>query len=150
MPTDPTTPCGPAGVWEGRVNEDGSYSVLARVTGLDATGAELAPGEGNLVKQADLSSISCKVFDLGTSRTNQSGSEVLPAPTPTPAANVFDTPRTVGWGADDLGYNFRHDLGPAYAPDGDHWYLIEYKFTLTTGGVGWLKVRVKASPDQTG
>lgn len=140
-----------AATWYGDVNEDGSYSVLARVTSLDGSGTEVRPEEGPCLTQADVSTITCKVFALGTNKNNPSGTEITPAPTLTPAANIFDTLRTTGWPtpSDPDGYNFRHDLSPTYAPNGGEWYLLEYKFTLTGGGVIWLKVKVRSAPVQT-
>lgn len=139
-----------AGTWYGEVNEDGSFSILARITALDAAGQEVVPREGPCLTQADVASIACRVFDLGRNKDNPAGSEVLPAPTLTPAANIFDTLRTSGWPLDrDIwGYNFRHDVSPIY--DGSpgtaslgEWYLLEYKITLTNGGIVWLRVKVK-------
>lgn len=140
-------------VWTAAVPEDGAFSVLARVCSLDGTGnagAEVAPGEGVPLARADVSGVACKVFDLGTDRGNQDGTALTPDPTVTVSVNVFDALRTVGWGPDPDGYNFRHDLaGTTYAPTGGHWYRIEYKFTLTAGGVAWLNVVVKALPEQS-
>lgn len=136
-------------VWQGRVNEDGSFSLLARVTSLDGTGEEYRPGEGNVLLQADVATVTCRVYDLGTDRTNQGGVEITPAPTLLPANNLYDTLRVTGWRKDPVGYNFRHDLGPAYCPDANEWVLVEYKFTLTGGGVVWAKFLVQATPVRT-
>ncbi len=133
----------------GKVSEDGTFSVLARITSLDGTGLEVVAGEGNVLTQADIASITCKVFDLGTNRNNTSGTEVTPAPSLAVATNVFDTLRTTGWGQDSYGYNFRHDVSASYVPDGGEWVLLEYKITLTAGGVAWLKVKVYAEAVQT-
>lgn len=119
------------------VNEDGSFSILARIVSLDGTGSEVVPGEGPCIKQADIFSISCKVYDLGSNEFATTGTEITPAPTVTAASNMFDTLRTTGWpvAQDPSGYNFRHDLGPTYVPSPNNWYQIEYLFTLTSGGV---------------
>lgn len=136
-----------AAVHSARVHEDGSFSVLARVTSLDATGDEQALGEGGCVQQADVSSIACKVYSLGTDPDNLAGTEVTPAPTVAVASSVLDTLRTAGWTKDTYGYNFRHDVAPAYVPNPNEYYLVEYKFTLVTGGaVAFLKVLVKTLP----
>lgn len=132
------------GTYYGKVNEDGSFYVLARVCSLDGSGEEVVPGEGAVLQQADVSAITCKVYDLGTNRNATSGTEVTPAPTVTVSTSVFDALRTVGWDKDTWGYNFRHDLSASYAPTGGDWYLLEYKFTLVSGGVAWLKVKVQA------
>lgn len=128
---------------EGVVHEDGTASVLARMTSLDGTGEEQFPGEGNVLKQANINSISAKVYNLGSNKNNASGTEVLPAPTLTPAANVFDTLRVIGWKEDEAGYNFRHDVSATYLSDPNTWYLVEYKFVLASGGVAWLLAKMK-------
>ena len=137
--------------WYGKVNEDGSFSILSRVTSLDGTGTQVKAREGNCLKQADVDNIMCKVVALGTNKYATSGTEITPAPTLTPAANLYDTLQTNGWPTEDdwAGYNFRHDISPTFVPDGDQWYLFEYKFTLDTGGIEWLKVRVFAAAVQT-
>lgn len=129
----------------GSVPEDGTFSILARITSLDGTGEELAPGEGALLKQADVSAITCKVYDLGASRAAEAGTAITPDPTVTVSNVIFDTVRTVGWSEDPYGYNFRHDLAVDYVPNSDRWYLFEYKFTLLAGGTAWLRVKVKAT-----
>lgn len=141
----------PAQTWYGSVNEDGSYSILARVCALEGSGSELAVGEGNAVQQADISTITAKVFSLGTNKNSTSGTEVTPAPTLTAAANIFNTLRTVGWPTveDQHGYNFRLDIGPTHTANGNEWYLTEIKFTLTSGTVIWLPVKVKTQLMQT-
>lgn len=134
-----------AAVWFGKVNEDGSFSVLARVTALEGTGTEVQAEEGPSLKQVDVSAITCKVYDLGTNRDAQTGTPVAPDPVLTPAANLFDTLRTSGWPTkrDKAGYNFRHDVAATYCTSPENWYLLEYKFTVTGGGVIWLEVRVE-------
>lgn len=140
-----------AATWYGVVNEDGNYSVLARMVSLDGTGEEVSPGEGPVLKQADVTTITAKVYSLGSDRNNAAGVEVTPAPSLTVSANLFDTLRTAGWPTerDIFGYNFRHDLAGAYAPEPEEWYLVEYKFTLVGGGVAWLKVKVLAAGVRT-
>ena len=118
----------------GVVNEDGSFSVLGRVCSLDGSGDEYGEGEGNVLQQADVSAITCKVFDLGTDEA-ATGTAVSPDPTVTISTSVFDTLRTVGWPTDRVGYNFRHDLGPTYTADPGEYRRAEYKFTLTDGSV---------------
>lgn len=134
----------------GTVNEDGTFTVLARVCSLDGTGDEYADGEGNVLKAADVSSVTCKVFDLGTDETTAAGTEVTPAVTvATPADVLFDPLRTVGWAEDRVGYNFRHDLGPGYAADPGEYRRVEYKFTLTGGGVFFVNALVLTKAVQT-
>jgi hypothetical protein len=124
------------------VDEDGQLSVLSRLTSLSGTGSELVQGEGPVVKVADVSTITCKVYDLGDERDADTGTEVPPAPTLT-SVNVFDTLRTAGWKSDVIGYNFRHDVAAAYLADPAEWRLFEYEVTLTDGALICLEVRVK-------
>lgn len=133
--------------WYGKVNEDGAYSILSRLTSLNGSGTAVHRREGNLIQQVDVASITCKVYNLGVDRNAESGTEVGSAPTVVVSTSIYDTLQTLGWPTEDdyAGYNFRHDLSAAYAPEANVWYLVEYKVTLTSGGVLWLKVRVKSS-----
>jgi hypothetical protein len=133
----------------GVVNEDGTFSVLGRVCSLDGTGDEQSPGEGNVLKAADVAEVTCKVFDLGTDETTAAGAEVTPAPTVVVATSVLDALRTAGWSEDRVGYNFRHDLGPAYAADPGEYRRVEYRFTLTGGGVFFVNALVLTKGVQT-
>jgi hypothetical protein len=140
-----------AATFFGRVNEDGNFSVLARVCALEGSGAQVAPEEGYCLTQADVSSIVCKVFDLGSDRDNAAGTPVTPDPAVTVSASVYDALQTNGWPTtqDQAGYNFRFDVSPAYAPAANEWYLLEFKFTLSGGGIAWLRVKVKTVPVQS-
>lgn len=133
----------------GIVNEDGSFSVLGRVCSLDGTGVEVVRGEGNCLKQADVNSITCKVFDLGTDPDNLTGTPVPPDPTVLVSSAIRDSLQRVGWKEDLWGWNFRHDVDPSYVPTGGNWYLIEYKLTPVSGGPMWRRVKVKALGEQT-
>lgn len=139
-----------ARIFYGTVQEDGNYTVLARMCSLDGTGDEYIPGEGKVLKQADVSSIGCKVYALGTDKNSLTGTEVTPSPSVSISSSIFDTLRTTGWPlvppGDLHGYNFRHDLSGTYAPAPEEWYLIEYTFNLASGGVAYLKEKVKTVP----
>lgn len=116
--------------------EDGTNTVLGRLTARDGTGtATGVNGEGNWIKKADLSSITCAVFDLDGSTPGTA----IATPTITIASNVLDTPVTTAvlWTADTTGYNFLVDLGPSNFPTGGNKYRVEFKFTTTGGAVGW-------------
>ncbi len=139
---------GPGGVFYGVVDESSSFSILARLVSLDGSGPEVEQGEGSILLREDFESIQCKVFILGENRDNQVGTEVLPDPIPVIAANIFETLQTSGWPLDLSGWNFRFDVSPLYdamAGTGGlgDWYLLTFKFTLLTGGVFYLKVKVK-------
>jgi hypothetical protein len=145
---------GAAGIWYGVVNEKGNFSVLARLTSLSGSGGEVIRGEGFCLKQADVSTITCKVFDLGIDKDNPAGTPVLPDPALSPTVNIFDSLVMTGWNKDNFGYNFRHDVVPAYDSyvgtglEGA-WFLLEYKLTLVDNTVMWLKVKVKTTLIQT-
>lgn len=108
--------------------EDGSATVYGRLMSRDGTGASII-GEGKYLKQADLSSITYKVFET------DSGSEVTTG-TVTIADAIFDAPQT---STDDpvwqsvKGFNFRHSLAYTCFPTGGKTYRVEYLF-ITTGG----------------
>lgn len=136
-----------AGTFYGTVNEDGSFSVLARAVSLEGTGETVRDEEGPCLIPDDVASITCKVYDIGSTRNATTGVEITPAPTLTPASNLYDELQKAGWdvGMDPHGYNFRHDVSPTYCPSPNNWYYLEYKITLTGGGVVWLKGRVKTA-----
>lgn len=132
--------------WYGRVYEDGSFKVLARLVSIDGSGEEVQPGEGNCIQQSDITSITCHIYDLGSNRNNQSGSEITPAPTVTVVDTILDILAVVGWSADYYGYNFMHNISKTYLPNPSNYYLIEYEFTLAAGGNMWLRVIVNTNP----
>lgn len=138
-------------MWYGQVQEDGTFSVLSRITALSGTGTTVRDIEGPCVKKADVASITCKVYSLGTNRNNQAGVALSPDPTVTINDSIFDTLQTSGWPTteDRAGYNFRFDVGATYVPNGNEWYLIEFKITLASGAIVWLKLKVKTSSGQT-
>lgn len=116
--------------------EDGSATCLARVTARDATGAATGVhGEGNWIKQADLSTITCKIFD----RSGSTPDTALSTPTVTISTAIQDTPVTspVIWTLGEPGWNFLFDVAATAFPTGGHKYLIEFTFT-TTGNTKWI------------
>jgi len=117
--------------------EDGSTTALARITARDATGAATGiSGEGKWIKQADLSSITCAIYDISSSTPDAATS----TPTVTISSAIIDTPVTDGviWDVDSTGYNFLFDFASTAFPTGNHRYRIEFKFTTTGGAVLWL------------
>lgn len=116
--------------------EDGSAIALARVCADDATGAwTTVPGEGNFVKQADLSTITCKVFDRSDTVTPDTP---IATPSVTLAA-ILDAPVTDQhiWDIDSYSYNFKYKLPGTCFPIGGHRYRVEFYFTAT-GGSTWV------------
>lgn len=114
--------------------EDSTATVLARLTARDGSGSATGVnGEGNWLQQADISTITCAVFDLDSTTPSTAINE----PTVTIADVILDTPVTTNtlWTKDLKGYNFIHDLGPANFPTGNHTYRVEYTVTLGSGTV---------------
>lgn len=114
--------------------EDGSATVLGRLAGRTGSGnATGVDGEGNWLQEADISTITCKIFDLDSS-TPDTATET---PTVTISSVILDTPVTtnVVWTKDTIGYNFIHTLSSTYFPTGDRRYRVEYEVTLAGGGV---------------
>lgn len=105
-----------------QVNEDSSFSVLARVH-----------ADGSNIVQTDLSSISRSIY-------NGSSGALISGPTALTVANViFDTLQVDGrWSKDSTGYNFRDDIGSTVLTDPSIEYVLEYKFTLNTGTVFYM------------
>lgn len=118
-----------------RWQEDGSATCLARVCARDATGAATGvSGEGKWIKQADLTSITCKIFD----RSSATPDTATASPTVTISSAIIDTPVTSTeiWDVDSTGYNFLFDIAPTAFTTSGHKYLVEFYFT-TTGGTKW-------------
>lgn len=114
-------------------NEDGSATFLAVLGADNGSGSVITGGGlGKWLQQANISSISCNVYDVTDSDT-----EVTPAPSITVSDVIFDTVQTDGaaWSLDDnaLGYNFKATLAPTYFPTGGHVYRVEFYFTLSGG-----------------
>lgn len=116
--------------------EDGSAVALGRLasdsgTG-DWTGVE---GEGNFLKQADIDTITYKVFDRSTTTPDTA----ILTGTLTLSSVIFDTPVKDKklWPDDDYGYNFKHTLPTTAFPTGDNVIRVEYKITTVGSAVGW-------------
>lgn len=114
-------------------NEDGTATCLARLTARDATGSWTGvPGEGNFLKQADLSSITYSTFDRSSSTPNTA---IVDAATVTISTAIQDTPvmTSVLWVVDTYGHNFVFDVPYTCFPTGGHVYDVEF-MAITTGG----------------
>lgn len=115
-------------------NEDGDATALGRITARNGSGAATGvDGEGNWLQQADVSTITCKVFDLNSATPETA----ITTPTVTVSSAVLDIPVTTNviWTKDTTGYNFLHDLAASNFPTGGHWYRVEYTVTLSGGAV---------------
>ncbi len=114
--------------------EDGDATVLARLTARNGSGAATGiDGEGNFLQIADISTITCKIFDLDSATPDTA----ISTPTVTVSTNVLDTVITAQtiWTRDTTGYNFLHDLAGSEFPTGERRYRVEYTVTLTGGAV---------------
>lgn len=117
--------------------EDGAATVVARLCDRDATGAATGvDGEGKWVKEADISTITCGVYDLDSATPGTA----IATPTVTVATAIEDTPVTNGqiWAVDDTGWNFYHDLDGTNFPTANHKYRVIYTVTMTGGKVWWF------------
>jgi len=113
-------------------HEDGDSTILGRITARNGTGSATGiDGEGNFLKQADISSIVRKTFDL-------EGDVTAPVETTlTVSTVVLDTVITTNtiWTLDTTGYNFIDDVAASLFPTGGRRYRIEYIVTLSGGAV---------------
>jgi hypothetical protein len=120
--------------------EDGSAYVFARVAAYDGTGAATGiDGEGKWIKQADLASISCDVFNITPGYATPT--TAVASPTVTISSAIQDTPVTSreNWTIDDIGWNFFFHLAPTnFATPGK--YVAEFYFTTTGSAKWWLQV----------
>lgn len=116
-------------VHRGSAIEDRPCTIIGRFTAITATGnTSPVEAEGKLIKQADVSSISCKVYDpTGT---------IINTYTPTAASNVFDTIQTtLTWLLIDGGGNFRYTIPAGGFPSGGVVNRAEVTITLTDGSL---------------
>lgn len=117
----------------GVFNEDGTATIQGRAVARDGTGATIA-GEGKLLQQADISTITIKVFKLVDPPV-----ETFSA-TLTVSAVIFNTLQVdATWvpGIDSIGYTFSTDIPASAFPDGDVKYRAEVRGTTTGGSVFW-------------
>ena len=117
-----------AGITYGSVYEDIGACVIHRFASIFGTGSESPnPLEGNLVKQADVASISVMVFDVD-------GTQIGSTLSPSASSTFFDTLQTSGtWGNLARGGNFRYYIPGEYFPTGGTTNRAEITVTLTDG-----------------
>jgi hypothetical protein len=116
------------GVYTGEAWEDIGATLIARFASIFGTGAASPDAtEGNLILQADVSSISVKVFDVD-------GTQISTTLAPTAASTIFDTLQTAAtWGKLNDGGNFRYTVPGTYFPSGGTTNRVEVVITLTDG-----------------
>lgn len=116
-------------------NEDGDATVLGRMAARNGSGTQTGvSGEGRFLKQSDVSTITCKVFDLDSATPDTA----IATPAVAVASAVLDSPIASDdsmsvWTVDSYGYNFIHDLAASCFPTGGHAYRVEYEVTLVGG-----------------
>ena len=123
-------------VYQTRWQEDGSAVIKARLSADDGTGSATGvSGEGNFIKQADISTITRLIKNV-TAGTDDGGASL------TVSSTIVDTPVTSSakWKTDATGYNFIDIIPATKFATGGSVYQVEYKITLTGGLVLWLKL----------
>lgn len=97
------------------VFEDSTFFLLARVLGTD----------GTAIQQADVNSITYKIFNLSVDSTTPDSSGTL-----TVGDSIFDTLQTdARWDVDSVGYNFRWQILSNVLTNPNCTYQIEVIFT---------------------
>lgn len=99
--------------------EDSAAICMARVLG----------NAGTAITQADIDSITCKVYDLADTAS------AVDEPTVTVSNAVFDALQTSDprWTEDDTGYNFLFVVPATAFPEGGKEYRVEFKFSPASG-----------------
>ncbi len=113
--------------------EDSSATVLGRLAARNGSGKQTGRvGEGRWLKQSDISSITCKVFDMSVDPD-----VVIATPAVVVKNVIYDRPilsQSI-WDIDTIGYNFLHDLAPSNFPTGTNTIRVEYRVTTSDGAV---------------
>ena len=102
--------------------------------------ARLLKEDGAALAEADLSSISMKIFDytdLATAIVIGSGSVTALTIATSTAGSTFDTSN---WSKDDIGYNFSLTYDTASFLSGGHTYRVEIK--IVTSSIGNIYIPV--------
>lgn len=126
-------------------HEDGTATVLGRATARNGSGSPTGVRtEGNFLKQSNVSTITCAVYD----RSSSTPANAIETPTVTISTSVLDTVVTTSvlWDEDTVGYNFLHDLANTNFPNGDVIYRVTYTWTLTGGEVFRIAYEGRAEP----
>jgi len=105
-----------AKVIQARVIESSAAVLMARIV----------KDDGSAIVQADVSSITCNVYD--------ENKNLIASPSLTVAGNVTNTlVKNAAWQADSTGFNFSAKLAGTNWPVGGETYRVEVKFTPTSG-----------------
>lgn len=117
---------------------------LGRLTAIDGTGQPTGVrGEGNWLKQADVSTMAYAVYDI----TDQDSVTTVVSSTSLTVSTVLsDTPsnNTARWPNDGIGYNLTHSIPAASFPTRGNRYRVVYTVTLTSGSASQIVVQGEA------
>jgi hypothetical protein len=119
-------------------------TLLCRVAAADGTGQPTGVrGEGNWIKQADVSTLTYLVQDI----TDETAiTTVVSSTSLTVSTVISDTPttNTAKWTADGVGYNFAHSIPVASFPTRGNRYRVVYTLTLTSGNASQIVAQGEA------
>ncbi len=121
-------------------DSNGVAPVFARMACDEGTGEYTGiPGEGNWIKQADLSGITYSVTDI---TDPEDEAEIVTATSLTVSAVLSDTPSNNprNWKVDQIGYNFSHRIPASSFPTRGNRYRVSYAVTTTGGNVRHLNL----------
>lgn len=121
-----------------RWRQDGSATLLARLAEMPTSPTVGATGTPLTI--ADVSAIQYTAYSDGAAVDGHDAADLDPADV------MLD--ELAGWPEDDVGYNFRHTLGPSAFPAGSVLGVIRYKFTLASGYVVFLEFRGPVEPTE--
>lgn len=123
--------CGSVGPIDVSVQEDTPYELYMRVTAFNGSGAASpVANEGNLVTQANVSSIAVKAYDMESGEQN--GTTLAPVV----ADTIYNTLQTTGiWARLTNGGNCRIVLPATFFPTGSKQVQIETTFTLSDASI---------------
>jgi hypothetical protein len=122
------------------VNQNGSWTLLGRVTSQDANGPlSPVPSEGNLILPTDLTSVLINAYDP----TGPNPATPIFSVSPAPASVIQATLQTLGiWTLIVGGGNFEYNFGASIFTLPNHDYLVVVTFTTTGGTVSYGQSQV--------
>lgn len=119
-------------------------TLLCRVAASDGTGQPTGVrGEGNWLKQADVSTLTYLVQDI----TDEDDiTTVIDSTSITISAALGDTPtiNPAKWPVDGVGYNFSHSIPAASFPTRGNRYRVVYTLTLAGGNASKIVAQGEA------
>ena len=114
---------------EGAAGSEATFQ--ARIVSKDGTGTAVSE-EGSALQQANISSITCAVYDLHSATP----AVAVATPSVTVSSAISDTLTNDNlWTEDTTGRNFLHTIAGSTFASGDHTYRVVYTLTTTGGNV---------------